>query len=73
MMRCVAMRPTFMHTGQLGSLGDVVTFFDQGGDPAGRYPGASEISSLGLSDLDQSDLVAFLQSLTGPGTPPALQ
>jgi cytochrome c peroxidase len=73
MMRCVGMRPTFMHTGQLGTLAAVVTFFNQGGDPANRYPGTSELSPLGLSALDESDLVAFLQALTGPGAPPALQ
>lgn len=72
-LRCVGMRPTFMHTGQMGTLAEVVAFFNQGGDPAGRYPGTSEISSLGLSDQDQSDLVAFLQALTGPGAPAELQ
>jgi cytochrome c peroxidase len=72
MMRCVGMRPTFMHTGQLGSLAAVVAFFDQGGDPAGRYPGTNELAPLGLSALEQSDLVAFMQALTGPGAPASL-
>jgi cytochrome c peroxidase len=65
-LRCVALRPTFMHTGQIGSLADVVTFFDEGGNPTG-YPGTSEIVALGLTALDESDLVAFLEALTGPG------
>jgi cytochrome c peroxidase len=69
MLRCVNMRPTFMHTGQVGTLADVVTFFDQGGDTGG-YPGTSEIQALGLTPLEQSDLVAFLQSLDGPGADP---
>ena len=73
MLRCVAMRPTFMHTGQLGTLGDVVAFFSQGGDPPGRYPGTSELASLGLTALEQSDLVAFLEALTGPGAATELQ
>jgi cytochrome c peroxidase len=67
MLRCVSMRPTFMHTGQLGTLADVVAFFDQGGDSGGGYPGTNELQALGLTSLDRSDLVAFLQSLDGPG------
>ena len=73
MLRCVAMRPAFMHTGQKGSLAEVVSFFNEGGDIGGQYPGTNELHSLGLSALDQSDLVAFMQSLTGPGAPPSLQ
>jgi cytochrome c peroxidase len=73
MLRCVALRPTFMHTGQVGTLAQVVALFNQGGDAPGGYPGTSEIHALGLSDLDQSDLVAFLQALTGPGASAALQ
>jgi cytochrome c peroxidase len=65
-LRCVAMRPTFMHTGQIGTLAKVVAFFAAGGAPAG-YLGTSEIHALNLSSLDQSDLVAFMETLTGPG------
>jgi cytochrome c peroxidase len=72
-LRCVALRPTFMHTGQIGTLAQVVAFFNQGGDPPGGYPGTNEVHSLGLSDLNQSDLVAFMQALTGPGAPATLQ
>ncbi len=71
-LRCVDMRPTFMHTGQISSLAKVITFFNLGGDSSG-YPGTNEIKSLGLSDLEQSDLVAFLQSLDGPGADPMYQ
>jgi cytochrome c peroxidase len=71
-LRCVAMRPTFMHTGQLDKLIDVVTFFDRGGDSTG-YPGTTEIAVLALTPLEKSDLVAFLESLTGPGVPTSLQ
>jgi cytochrome c peroxidase len=70
-MRCVAMRPTFMHTGQLQTLADVVSFFNAGGANDG-YLGTSEIQPLRLSALQQSDLVAFLESLTGPGAPEQL-
>jgi cytochrome c peroxidase len=65
-LRCVAGRPTFMHTGQVASLDDVVAFFDEGGNSTG-YPGTSEIAPLGLTPLERSDLVAFLEALTGPG------
>ncbi len=65
-MRCVAMRPTFMHTGQIQTLADVVSFFNAGGANDG-YLGTSELRPLGLTALQQSDLVAFLESLTGPG------
>jgi cytochrome c peroxidase len=66
MMRCVSLRPTFMHTGQIGTLAEVVAFFNVGGNYTG-YPGTDEIHALGLTALDQSDLVAFLESLAGPG------
>jgi hypothetical protein len=56
-----------MHTAQLASLEQVVAFFDRGGDPAGGYPGTSELHALGLSDRERADLVAFLGALVGPG------
>jgi cytochrome c peroxidase len=71
-LRCVGQRPTFMHTGQIGTLAAVVAFFSGGGGSTG-YPGSSEIHPLGLSALEQNDLVAFLQALTGPGADPAYQ
>jgi len=71
MMRCVSMRPTFMHTGQLQTLASVVAFFSGGGAGTG-YLGANELHPLGLTTLQQSDLVAFLESLAGPGVAPAL-
>jgi cytochrome c peroxidase len=66
MLRCVNKRPTFMHTGQLGTLAKVVDFFDKGGMSSG-YPGTNELQPLGLSALEKTDLIAFLQSLDGPG------
>jgi cytochrome c peroxidase len=71
-LRCVASHPSFMHTGQLGALDQVVAFFDRGGDRAGGYPGANELAPLGLSDRDRADLVAFLGALSGPGPAAAL-
>jgi cytochrome c peroxidase len=65
-LRCVSRRPSFMHTGQLRTLEDVVAFFSKGGDPFG-YPGKSELKPLDLTAADQADLVAFLRALDGPG------
>ena len=71
-LRCVSSHPSFMHTGQLGALDQVVAFFDRGGDRAGGYPGANELAPLGLSDRERADLVAFMGALTGPGPAAAL-
>jgi cytochrome c peroxidase len=65
-LRCAARRPSFMHTGQLKSLSDVVAFFAKGGDAFG-FLGTNELAALALSARDQQDLVAFLGSLEGPG------
>jgi cytochrome c peroxidase len=69
MLRCLSSRPTFMHTGQIATLAALVSFFDQGGNGTG-YSGTNEIHSLGLTAIEQSDLVAFLQTLDGPGADP---
>ncbi|HWB80850.1 MAG TPA: hypothetical protein VG755_38070 [Nannocystaceae bacterium] len=66
-LRCVAMRPSFFHTGQALGLPPVIDFFDRGGDPEGGYPGTKEIAPLGLSTQEKQDLVAFLRTLDGPG------
>lgn len=70
-LRCVAQRPSFMHTGHVGSLADVVAFFDRGGDSFG-FLGTSELSPLDLTERERADLVAFLKALDGPGPEPAL-
>jgi cytochrome c peroxidase len=70
-LRCVSRRPSFMHTGQLLSLEDVVAFFASGGDSFG-FPGQSELKPLDLTAADQADLVAFLRALDGPGPDPSL-
>jgi cytochrome c peroxidase len=66
-LRCLATQPSFMHTGQLRSLEEAVAFHDRGGDRPGGYPGTNELVALGLSEDEKADLVAFLQSLEGPG------
>ena len=70
-LRCVARRPSFMHTGQFRSLEDVVDFFDKGGDSDG-YPGSSENFPRHLSPSEKTELVAFLRALDGSGPSAAL-
>jgi cytochrome c peroxidase len=71
-LRCVAQRPSFMHTGQMQSLDDTVAFFAKGGDAFG-YPGKNELQPLGLSVRERADVVEFLRALDGPGPPDALE
>jgi cytochrome c peroxidase len=66
-LRCLSKRPTFMHSGLLHSLEEVVAFFDRGGDAPGSHQGTSVLEPLGLSEQERADLVAFLLSLEGPG------
>jgi cytochrome c peroxidase len=72
-LRCNGRHPSYMHTGQLRSLMQVVNFFDRGGDSAGHYPGTSELTPLGLTDQEKADLVAFLSTLNGPGADASLR
>jgi cytochrome c peroxidase len=65
-LRCVAERPSFMHTGHMRTLDEVVEFFSRGGDPFG-FPGQSELVPLNLGPREVADIVAFLGTLTGPG------
>jgi cytochrome c peroxidase len=70
-LRCVAERPSFMHTGHVMSLEEVVDFFAEGGDHFG-FPGTSELSPLELTARERADLVAFLKTLSGAGPDEAL-
>ncbi len=65
-LRCVAQRPSFMHTGQIKSLEGAVEFFDRGGNQSG-FLGHKEIGPLGLGEEERADLVAFLRALDGEG------
>lgn len=62
-LRNVALTAPYMHNGSLSTLSEVIQFYNQGGvnnetlDPV--------IKPLHLSDTEKSDLLAFLQSLTG--------
>ena len=62
-LRNVSLTAPYMHNGSLSTLDEVVRFYSKGGienklmDPL--------IKPLNLSDEEQSELVSFLQSLTG--------
>ena len=62
-LRNVALTAPYMHDGSLPSLRDVLLFYNQGGVPNEVLDPL--INSLGLSDAEIDDLLAFLQSLTG--------
>ncbi len=62
-LRNVELTAPYMHNGSLGTLRDVVEFYDGGGVPnEGLSP---LIKPLGMSPREKDDLVRFLESLTG--------
>ena len=66
----VALTPPYFHTGEFPTLASVVEFNDVGGTTnefAGRS--AVPVEPLHLSEQEKSDLVEFLETLTGE--PPA--
>ena len=66
-LRNVAVRPPYMHAGQLATLADVVEHYDT----APRSPfGHSELRPLGLSRDEKRQLAAFLLTLSAPNTFP---
>jgi cytochrome c peroxidase len=72
-LRCVGKRPTFMHSGLLHSLEEVVAFFNRGGDPAGTYVGNGVVAPLGLTEQEETDIVAFLRALDGDAPVPTFR
>jgi hypothetical protein len=65
-LRNVGLRSSYFHNGRLRTLEDVVAFYNRGGDfAAPNKPPA--IRPLGLSPIQQANLVAFLRgALTDP-------
>jgi cytochrome c peroxidase len=62
-LRDVARRAPYMHDGALATLEDVIALYDRGG--IARESRSELIAPLGLSATEKSDLIAFLQTLTG--------
>ena len=62
-----------MHAGQFEDLARVVRFYSTlEGATALDHHAETVLEPLGLSDDEMRDLVAFLQSLSGPGPDPKL-
>jgi cytochrome c peroxidase len=70
-LRGVAATPPYMHTGQMPTLMDVISFYDRGGDPPGSFIGTKSplIHPLNLTLQEKYDLIAFLNALTGDPLP----
>ena len=79
-LRNVALTGPYMHDGIYATLEDVVAHYNRGGDAGAPGVRAVQIRPLGLTDGEQADLVAFLQTLSetsvraggtgGVGAPP---
>lgn len=72
-LRDVAITPPYMHNGVYRTLQEVVWHYNQGGT-SGGFPGEKSVrlKPLYLTDEEQSDLVAFLHTLTGEALPAEL-
>ena len=66
-LRDVARRGPYMHDGSVPTLADVVALYDRGGIPNPWL--SSDVRPLGLAAQDRSDLVEFLNALTGQIAP----
>ncbi len=63
-LRNAMLTAPYMHDGSLGTLEDVIRFYNRGGDRKENI--SKEIKPLNMSDQEIWDLVAFLSSLTDP-------
>ncbi len=69
-LRDVALTGPYMHNGLYRTLSEVVQHYNQGGARSGFSGSASvRLEPLFLSELEQADLVAFLETLTGEPLP----
>lgn len=61
----------YYHNGSIKTLDDVVWLYNNGGGAAGSFSGTKDVRvvPLGLTAQEQTDLVAFLKSLTGGPVP----
>jgi cytochrome c peroxidase len=64
MLRNVALHSTFMHTGRMQSLAEIVDFYSRGGDYHTNQ--APEVTPRNLTVGEKAALVAFLNALTDP-------
>ena len=71
-LRHVAQTAPYFHAGQMATLAEVVWFYNQGGLNGGAGMPSPFVVPLGLTEPEQSDLVAFLGSITGTPVPAGL-
>jgi len=63
-LRSVAERPPYMHNGSTATLADTVRHYERGGiDRPSRSP---LMTAIQLNDQERRDLVAFMETLSGP-------
>ncbi len=72
-LRDVELTGPYMHSGQLATLEDVISFYDAGGMTPVSGTRDPLVLPLGLSTADESDLLAFLRSLDTDPVPLALR
>jgi cytochrome c peroxidase len=65
-LRGVAQTAPYMHNGSLATLRDVVRFYSELNEERLHADGERILRPLGLAEAEQDDLVAFLESLSGP-------
>lgn len=66
-LRSIIETAPYMHDGAFKTLEEVVDFYDQGGNANPNLD--TRIKPLGLSGQEKTDLIAFLQALTGEPIP----
>jgi len=71
-LRNVARSAPYMHEGQLATLAEVVRFYSRLEHATPEPPMEKLVQPLGLSDEEEADLVAFLESLTDESLPAEL-
>jgi cytochrome c peroxidase len=62
-LRNVAITAPYFHDGSAKTLAEVVRFYNEGGKP--NLNREWDLNSLALTQMEEKDLVAFLESLTG--------
>jgi len=68
-LRGIAETAPYMHTGSKADLREVLAFYNQGGD---RPDAGNELRPLRLTTRELNDLLAFLQTLSAPGSEVAI-
>lgn len=68
-LRGVAHTAPYMHSGQIGTLEEVVEFYNQGGGTPVTGTKNPRLVPLGLTEDEKADIVAFLYALSGDPVP----